>query len=813
MRQLVGFICVISLQGGCACGLLCDPADCAEHGLSMVLRADEGAPPPRYQIFLDQPGDGISWTDCGEQERGSGLTCTGDGAFLDDHPEQVGITVKAPGWHHHAASARPEYSERDTSCQECGPLLRSGVLGVDLRALAPFEVNEDYRTGFEAEEGLAAFIAMGFPDARELGPSFTVKFYIEGLDAEPEVYFQDTRRHPLHYNFVRNVLGRPYSLSEYEARTYHGADRPAMAGSLTYFPDLNVPSEALGCRAVAPVVISFFPSDDLTPAQALRAYLLLQERLLFSPLGGNQHRLLYAPAGSSSEAALVDARAPFLAGGALWLLQRELYGDLSLQLLNPGVAYGLLRVMSPEELERSVVSFQDVLLLTRLPNELPIVGGCITEELQTPLAHVNVAARSRGTPNMALRGARGDPRVAPHIGELVRLEVSAGAFSLRAATLEEATAYWDSRAPEEVLVPPADLARAGLLPFEQLGFAHADAVGVKAANVAELWQLMPEHAPHGFALPFSYFDAFLQTQGVSADSCQAAYGDCVEEGRAPWICADARTLCVPPKFQAESFASLADRLMQSPEVAGDSQLREAALNSLRWLMRNTPVDPDFGYALDTALAEELGDDKARLRSSTNAEDLPRFSGAGLYSSTSAYAFGDDRASLRVRRVWASVFNWRAYEERAFWNIDQRAVHMGVLVHRSFPDEQANGVLITQNIADPAARGLYVNVQLGEVAVTNPEEGTLPEVFSVIEAPDGLQLARQRFSTLSPDAPIMTDDEIEALTAAAYRVQHHFAPLYGEDPFRFALELEFKLHGPARQLIVKQVRPYYQRVNP
>jgi hypothetical protein len=39
------------------------------------------------------------------------------------------------------------------------------------------------------------------------------------------------------------------------------------------------------------------------------------------------------------------------------------------------------------------------------------------------------------------------------------------------------------------------------------------------------------------------------------------------------------------------------------------------------------------------------------------------------------------------------------------------------------------------------------------------------------------------------------------------VQRHFAPLYGADPATFALDLEWKLHGPERRLIIKQVRPY------
>ncbi|PJB39404.1 MAG: hypothetical protein CO108_17285 [Deltaproteobacteria bacterium CG_4_9_14_3_um_filter_63_12] len=47
---------------------------------------------------------------------------------------------------------------------------------------------------------------------------------------------------------------------------------------------------------------------------------------------------------------------------------------------------------------------------------------------------------------------------------------------------------------------------------------------------------------------------------------------------------------------------------------------------------------------------------------------------------------------------------------------------------------------------------------------------------------------------------------------AAEVQVHFCELYGEDPYSFALDLEFKFVGPERALIIKQTRPYYQRTN-
>jgi pyruvate,water dikinase len=156
-------------------------------------------------------------------------------------------------------------------------------------------------------------------------------------------------------------------------------------------------------------------------------------------------------------------------------------------------------------------------------------------------------------------------------------------------------------------------------------------------------------------------------------------------------------------------------------------------------------------------------------------------------------------------VWASVWTFRAFEERQFWNIDHRAMRMGVAVNLAVDDEVANGVLITQNLANPEAPGFYVNVQAGEVEVTNPENGAIPEVFSIIAAPDqGFQVVRQHFSSLSPGRALLDDGDVARLATIASQVEQHFAAFYPERP---PLDLEFKLNGADRQLLIKQARPY------
>ena len=244
------------------------------------------------------------------------------------------------------------------------------------------------------------------------------------------------------------------------------------------------------------------------------------------------------------------------------------------------------------------------------------------------------------------------------------------------------------------------------------------------------------------------------------------------------------------------------------DFAADTRLREAVLDNIRYMFKHIPVNAEFGNALDAKVYELYGDAGVRLRSSTNSEDLADFNGAGLYKSVKATRREKDLPSDEIRKVWASVWSFKAFEERSLWNIDHMSVQMAVAVHEAFPDEVANGVIITQNIADFSVAGIYANIQLGETSITNPEGGERPEIISIIPSAGlGVQSVLLQHSTLSPDALILTDKEINELYLTVQKIQRYFAKLYNEYPDAFALDIEFKVMGSERKLIYKQVRPY------
>ncbi len=160
-----------------------------------------------------------------------------------------------------------------------------------------------------------------------------------------------------------------------------------------------------------------------------------------------------------------------------------------------------------------------------------------------------------------------------------------------------------------------------------------------------------------------------------------------------------------------------------------------------------------------------------------------------------------------------MWTYRAFEEREFHRIEHSSCVMGVLVHPSYRDEQANGVAVTRNIFNPFINGYYVNVQLGEDMVTNPDEESIPEEFIVTEQNitgdvlREIQYIRYSNRTLS-NGRILTEIQIDQLIDYLERIHEHYRELYGVSDLDqdFAMEIEFKITSDG-DLVVKQARPW------
>ena len=448
---------------------------------------------------------------------------------------------------------------------------------------------------------------------------------------------------------------------------------------------------------------------------------------------------------------------------------------------------------------------RDVVLYEALPNELPRVAGILTTVPQTPLSHVNLRAVQDHIPNAFIRGARDDPLLAsfitPLVDRYVRYTVPADGWDLRAATQAEVEAHYAAARPTETQTPQRDLSVTEITPLSQVGFADWDAFGVKAANVAELRTLgFPAGTvPDGFAIPFYFYDKFMEETALGEEMWFGYKG----AGRGIGLAAETTleeavaAILAHAEFQTDFDLQdeMLDDLRDAIEDAATPQWIITAIEAM-----NTAFDTAFGTGLNR-----------RYRSSTNNEDLPGFNGAGLYDSKSQKPSEDeDDLAKSLKEVYASLWNFRAFTEREFHRADHLAAAMGILVHPSYQDELANGVAASFNpfsgsLGDSRPNNYYVNTQVGEDLVTNPEAHSIPEELLVYL--DGTYAVLALSNQVEPGELLMSDVQIGQLRRHLSTIHNHFKTLY--DPAadeRFAMEIEFKITSE-NILAIKQARPW------
>jgi pyruvate, water dikinase len=245
-----------------------------------------------------------------------------------------------------------------------------------------------------------------------------------------------------------------------------------------------------------------------------------------------------------------------------------------------------------------------------------------------------------------------------------------------------------------------------------------------------------------------------------------------------------------------------------PDVNADSLLK-----LIRKEIKKAPIDLTLLKLVNAQLAPGIS---YRFRSSSNAEDLANFNGAGLYDSYSGIK-GDSIKTVEnaIKKVWASVFNAEAFTERKLFNMAESSVAMAVLVHQGFPTEEANGVAITKNLFRSGGAGFTINVQIGEESVVAPRDTVQCEQMVIIAQEiffgDGNKvypqyIARSNMTT----KPVLTASQIEQLYFALEKIKWinyaKLLKLYGTLEYEnFALDIEFKFDKG--KLFIKQVRPF------
>ncbi len=721
----------------------------------------------------------------------------------------------AVAWLAAAALLAPACADGDDTRPFDGDAGAAGAPGVDPG------VDGEYLTRLRSAEAYASLAGEGaevkylaIVDEREP----------EAVFAGAECLFQNTDKYEYHVQFLRTFPGyEDLAAERYADLVLRRESRSMWGGGLKLLP--ATPHPLTGRDGVLAYTIY---SESSAEEMLTLSDILEVDRRLKTAVSFAAEFLVFTPDGGAQTVALKDKAGELAAEGVAMLDPSKLRPGFSAETYVEGEGYGYLRLV-PAGADFENVGPRDVLVIDSAPNDLGLVAGLVTRVPQSLGSHVNLRLREKGIPSAAVANVFDNAVIAALADRLVRVSAEGTRVEIAPARLEDAEAFWSTHRPD-VGEPNSDLETTASRPLDELRAADAIVYGTKAANLGELSSVLPaEHRVSGFALPFRAYADFMAETGLDAE---------------------------------------VESLLADEAVRTDAAHKRARLAALRDHIRSAELSPALVQELERAIADAYGDagqtTRLRFRSSTNAEDLPGVSGAGLYDSRSG-CLGDDldgddagpsaclteehetflRAELArrkdelaahpergflneliadlesdladeksawraVRRVWASLWNVRAFDDREYYGIDHRAVFMGIAVHPSFVGEELEAVVVTGLEPDAAAPLYRVVSQAGEIGVVRPiDPDARPEILSFRRGEGDLPVEItlvQSSSLAPPGVSLWSDARMAELAALLFDVQDHFSvTVYPEiRPLMLDIEVDVTMTG---HTVIKQARPY------
>ena len=352
--------------------------------------------------------------------------------------------------------------------------------------------------------------------------------------------------------------------------------------------------------------------------------------------------------------------------------QSDIAKEQEYQALN--VAKGLGRIHVIPKLDDHVeIGFNEILVLDEVPLQLPPVAGVITALPSTPLSHINLLAKGWGIPNAFVKNAL--TLLKQYDGRWVEFETKHDGYSIKFADMDQLREY-QRRLSErlDVMKPRFNLGETRLLGLAQQRAAASIAYGGKSANLGEVMhaRLPGIVVPRGFTIPFHYYDEFLNTNKLD---------DAIYE------------------------------LLNDKKFIHDPAYRREQLVKLRASIQAAKFDDALRAQILRRVHREFPGQGLFVRSSSNSEDLPNFSGAGLYT-TVPNVREDAQLIEAIKTVWASCWNFEAYEARERAGVDHTKIFMAVLIQEGINSE-SSGVMITTDPFEKDNKGaIYISAKRG-----------------------------------------------------------------------------------------------------
>ncbi len=455
-----------------------------------------------------------------------------------------------------------------------------------------------------------------------------------------EIYFIDVNLFNIHADFVLGVLLKKAwtadNIREYN-KNYERVKPKFILGYITHH------------LKVDRWTFAFWEGDKIGPDDVIRARKRLEDTFFVKSLA-------YRPDSPMQEKVAIEVKKK----GIPTVTNDTIYKAATFQAFNKGRAVGKLRVVpAGTPYESMTFARTDIALLQESYPDITPVSGILATTFSTPLSHVNLRASAWGIPNAGDKKAR--EKFGKLDGKLVYFEVTDTAATLREATAAEIKELEGKlAAAKHVDLPKANLTSPRLPMLTRIRAKDVTLYGTKTANLGEIVtaNLPQVNVPPGFGVPFFYYVQHMKKNGLD---------------------------------------QLVETMLSDQRFATDPAWRKAELEQVRAAITRAPIDQRSLDLIYRRVRLKLGGRGVFVRSSTNAEDLPGFNGAGLYD-TVPNVVGKKAIGEALKVVWASLWNLRAVDEREAFGIDQRQVFAAVMIEIGV-NATAAGVLVTKNLWD------------------------------------------------------------------------------------------------------------------
>jgi rifampicin phosphotransferase len=355
--------------------------------------------------------------------------------------------------------------------------------------------------------------------------------------------------------------------------------------------------------------------------------------------------------------------------------------------LNTAKTIGRIHII--DKLDDTVeIGYNEIVVLNELPADLPPVAGIIVSKPSSPLSHVNLLAKGWDVPNAYIKNA--NELFRKYDGQWFKLETKLTDYKIEPCTKEciinrpneKSTIY----GPDNLKSPPSDVTVTKLAALSEMRKKDSIIYGSKSANLGEvirLNKLKSFEVPDGFGIPFVYYKQFMESNG---------------------------------------FDTLFEDLRFENDFVHNPSYRRKKLEEFRATIQKGKFDEKLRAEIIEKWKTALGGKPVFVRSSSNAEDTGKFSGAGLYSSVNNVT-EEEKIIEGVKTVWASIWNYAAYEARERNFVEHADTYMAVLVQVGVTMDNG-GVMITKDPYDKENKGaVYISATWGHnILVTTPGEG-------------------------------------------------------------------------------------------